>query len=544
MSMQTEFRHGVRGLTRTPGVTLIAILTLALGIGGNTAVFSVVYSVLLAPIPYPDSDRLLAIWGTNLDRGWHSVSLSEPNFWDLRELNRSFENVAALRTGSANLTGTGYPERLRTARVSAEFFQVLGVTPTYGRGFLPEDDDPGREVQTALVAHHAWRARFGSDPQIVGKTITLDDRRVTVVGVLPADRYWLDNAEVFLPLVRDPNESRANNVHRMIGRLEAGVTREAALRDMEEVAARLGELYPDANDGMGIRFVSSEEWRAPSETRLTLIVFIAAVVFLLLIACVNVANLLLARGTGRQRDLAVCCALGAGRVQIARRVLMESLLLGLVGAIAGSLLAHWGVALLKAYGGGAIPRIQEVTINGWVLGFTLLTALVASVLAGLFPAVKMPFTDIVSALREGDRGVRGSRPQRRMRSLLVGTEVALSLMLLVGAGLMVRSFQLVQRVELGFESENRLAFRVNLPDSYRERDAMRALLMRFLERIESIPQVTSAAAVHMMPLAPGTTNTGIVPEEKQGDPGDWQSSFGRGKNPSGGALSLTGWSGP
>jgi putative ABC transport system permease protein len=525
--MWTDVRYGSRSLAKTPGITLIAILTLALGIGANTAVFSVIYSVLFAPIPYPESDKLLMVWGTKLDRGWNQVSLSEPNFWDLKDLNRSFANVAAIRTGSANLTGTHYPERLRTARVSAEFFEVLGVTPTHGRGFLPEEDDPGQEVQTALLAHRTWRARFGSDPRIVGKTLTLDNRLVTVVGVLPADSYWLDRAEVFLPLVRSPDESRANNVHQMIGRLKPGVTRETALADVNAVAARLEQLYPNVNDGMGIRFVPSEEWRATSETRLTLVILMAAVVFLLLIACVNVANLLLARATGRQREMAVCHALGAGRGRIARRILTESLLLSVIGAIVGVLLAIWGVALLKAYDAGGIPRVQDVTVNGWVLGFTLLAALIVGTLAGLFPAITMPFNNVVSALREGARGVSGNRGQNRVRRLLVGTEVALSLMLLVGAGLMVRSFQLVQRVELGFQSENRLVFRVNLPDAYRQRDAMRAFLTRFLNRLETVPQVTSAAAVHIMPLASGTTNTGIVPEGGQSDPravvlADWR----------------------
>ena len=527
ISVWTDIRYGLRGLVRTPGITVVAILTLALGIGATSAIFSVVYSVLLAPIPYPESDRLLTIWETKLDRGWNQVSLSEPNFWDLKELNRSFENVGAIRTGSANLTGTDYPERLRIARVSAEFLDVLGVAPIYGRGFHAEEDDPGQETRTALVAYDAWRARFGSDPGIVGRTLTLDDQPVTVVGVLPADRYWLDNADLYVPLVRNPNESRANNVHQMIGRLRPGVTREAALSDMEEVAGRLEQLYPDVNDGMGIRFVPSADWRAPTDTRLALLIFTGAVVFLLLIACVNLANLLLARATGRQRDMAVCCALGAGRGRIARRALTESLLLSAAGGITGLVFAVWGVALLKAYDAGAIPRVQEVAVNGWVLGFTLLTALCAGILAGLLPATKMPFKDLVSALREGERSVRGSSGQNRMRSLLVATEVALSLMLLVGAGLMVRSFGRVQRVEHGFKSENRIAFSVNLPGVYRQPDAMRAFLTQFLNRLETVPEVTSAAAVHIMPLVSGTTNTGVVPDGRQNDPGavilaDWR----------------------
>jgi len=525
--MWLDIRYGLRSLARTPGITLIAILTLSLGIGANTTVFSVIYSVLLAPIPYPEADRLFSIWGTKLDRGWDMASLSEPNFWDLKEMNRGFENVAAIRTGSANLTGAGYPERLRTARVSAEFFRVLGVGPIDGRGFLPEEDDPGQQIKTALLAHHAWRARFGSDPQIVGKDLMLDGRPVTVVGVLPADRYWLDVADVFIPLVHNPDESRANNVHRVIGRLRSGVTREAALGDMEEVARRLEQLYPDVNDGMGIRFVPAAEWRATAGTRLTLVVLMGAVVFLLLIVCVNLANLLLARATGRDREMAVRHALGAGRVCIARRVLTESLLLGVVGAIAGLLFAVWGVALLKLYAAAAVPRVQDVTINGWVLGFTLLSALAVGVLAGLYPAITIPFDNVVGALRGGARGVGANRGQNRVRSLLVCSEVALSLMLLVGAGLMVRSFELVQDVELGFQSESRLAFRVNLPDGYRQRDAMRAFLTRFLDRLDDLPQVMAAAAVHVMPLAPGATDTGIVPEGRRGDPAavilaDWR----------------------
>jgi len=519
-SLLMDIRHAFRGLLKTPGFTTVAVITLALGIGANTAIFSVVYSVLLAPFPYEQPATLLQIWGTKANRGWFRASLSEPNFWDFKERNQSFEYLAAYRGWNVNLTGDEYAERIRGARISTEFLRSLGVTPAMGRDFLPEEDDLGQDGHVALLSDNFWRTRYGSDPNIVGQTVFLDGNAFTVIGVLPYDGIWLNNAQVFVPLVRNPSESRANNVHVMIGRLKDGVSQEAAYADMTAVAQQLAELYPDPNEGLGVNFVSSTRWRADSDMRIALWVLMGAVGFLLLIACVNLANLLLARATGRQRETAVCAALGASRRRIVSKLLAESILLAFVGAGLGLLLAVWATQLLKAHGANAVPRVEEVSINLWVLGFTLAAATVTAVFSGLLPALQAPFANLVSALREGDRGVSGNRVQNRVRGVLVGAEVALSLILLVGAGLLVRSFGQLQRVDNGFEPANRLTFAVNLPstgNSEEESQNTRLFLTGFLDRLKSVPQIESAAAVNWKPLGGSTINMGIRDIAKPAD---------------------------
>ena len=507
-----DIKYGSRSLLKTPGFTLVVLCTMTLGIGANTAIFSVVYAVLLAPFPYPEPERMVQIWTTKPDRGWFYNSPSEPNFWDLKERSQSFENLAAYRGGSANLTGDAYPERVRAARITAEFMRTLGVSPVLGRDFLPEEDDVGADGRVALLSNRFWRTRFGSSPSIVGNTISLNGEAHQVIGVLPHDGIWLSNAQIFVPLVQNPGESRANNILSVIGRLNRGVSTAAALAEMEAAAAQLAGLYPDPNEGMGVNFAPATRWRAGSQIRTALWVLMGAVGFLLLIACVNLANLFLARATGRQRETAVCAALGASRGRIARRMLTESTLLAVTGACAGLLLASGAIRALKALDTTAIPRVEEVGVNGWVLGFTLLAAGLTTILSSSLPVLEAGFDNVVSALREGDRGLLGNRLQNRVRRTLVGAEVALALMLLVGAGLMVRSFGRLQRVESGFESENRLTFSVNVPDSGDPREdavMLQQFLIRFLAGLNSAPQVQSAAAVSWQPLGSSTTNMGM-----------------------------------
>ncbi|UCD23028.1 MAG: ABC transporter permease [Gemmatimonadota bacterium] len=508
----SDLKYAARSLRKTPGFTLIVLITMALGIGANTAIFSVVYSVLLAPFPYPEANRIVQIWTTTPERGWFFNSPSEPNFWDLEERSQSFEHLAAYRGGSANLTGGEFPERIRAAQITAEFLQTLGVAPIMGRDFLPDEDDIGADGRVVLLSNQFWRTNFGSDPSAVGGSISLDDVSHTIVGVLPHDGMWLENAQVFRPLVRNPNESRANNILSVIGRLRQGISSEMALPEMQAAATQLAEQYPESNEGMGINFAPASRWRANSQVRTALWVLMGAVGFLLLIACVNLANLMLARATSRRREIAVCAALGAGRGRIAGRILTESAILAGAGAAAGLLLAYGAIHLLRAVNTTAIPRVAEVGVNGWVLGFTLLVGIITAALSGLLPAVQTPRDGSPSVLREGERGILGSRSQDRLRQILVGAEVALALVLLVGAGLMIRSFGRLQRVDFGFSPDNRLTFSVNVPQAANRNEhvvALQQFLTEFLGGLNSAPQVRSAAAVSWRPLDASTTNMGV-----------------------------------
>jgi predicted permease len=518
--MQTllqDIRYGLRMLRKQPAFTAVAVITLALGIGANTAIFSVVHAVLLQPLPFGQPERLVQIWESRVERGWNRASFTEANFWDIRELNRSFEDIATFHGANVNLTGLEYPERLRAGQISAGFFRVLRVQPVLGRTFQPGEDEPEADSRLVLLGNDFWRRRFGGDSAIVGTSLTLDDEGYTVVGVLPAGEPWLNFADVYVPFVRDPEANRVSFEFAVIGRMMPGISMEAALSDLESVARGLEELYPEENAGMGITIAPASDWVADDDLRRALWVLFGAVGFLLMIACVNLANMLLARATARMRETAVRAALGAGRFRIIRQVLTESLVLGLIGAGLGLLLAVWGIDVLRALDPPGIPRVAEIGVNRWVLGFTLGIGLFTGVAAGLLPALNMPRTDFVSALREGDRSMVGNRAQKRLRGLLVAAEVALSLMLLVGAGLLVRSFSELSRVERGFQSENRLIAAVNLPGSYdglRTRDFM----VSFLARAHSIQQVQSAAAVSSRLIVGGNTGLGILAAGRPEDP--------------------------
>jgi putative ABC transport system permease protein len=517
MNLLHDVRFAIRSLIKTPGFTAIAVLTLALGIGANTTIFSVVQTVLLRPLPYDEPDRIVQVYETNTDRGWNTVYFSHPNFWDFKEQNSSFEQIAAMTRGAMNLTGFEYPERLSAGRVTVEFFRVLRMDALYGRTFLPGEDQPESDTRVALLGNGLWRRRFGGEPEVVGRTITLDGEPHTVVGVLPTGNPFPGLRDVYVPLVRGSNTRRDDKRLFVIGRIKAGVTAEAALADMEAVAAGLRERYPDDAAGLGVRIRPSEEWIASSQIRTALWMLMGAVGFLLMIACVNLANLLLARATGRQRELAVCAALGATRKRLTSRALTESLMLGLTGAMLGVGLSLLGMRLVQAFNPDGIPRIAEIGINQWVLGFTLIVAVATGVLTGLVPGLQMPYGNLLTVLRYGDRGIAGNRRQRRTRSVLVGAETALSLVLLVGAGLLIRSFGGLQRVDRGFDSENRVTFQVSLPGSYTDAERSTQFLKRFLSRVHEIPQVQAAGAVSMQPLGGSTTNTGMVIEERIGD---------------------------
>ncbi len=505
-----DLRFALRTMRKRPDFTAVALITLALGIGANTAIFSVVQAVLLEPLPFGEPERMVQLWESRIDRGWTHASFAPANFWDFRDANRTFEDLGAFSFQSMNLTGDEFPQRISIGRVSAGFFSILRVHPVLGRTFLPGEDDPAQNTRVALLGNTFWQNRFGGDPAILNSTLALDGQGYTVVGVLPAGEPWLNYGEIFLPYVRDANAPRTSFEIAVIGRLADGITAEAAAADLEAVAHRLEEAYPEQLAGIGVTMEPASRWRADTNVRRALLVLTGAVGFLLLIACVNLANLLMARATARHRETALRTALGAGRSRIIRQVITESLLLGLIGAGLGLLLAVGGLHLIRILQPEGVPRLTEIDLNGWVLAFTVFIGLLAGILSGLLPALQIPYASAATALREGDRGSTGGRSAKRLRNVLVACEIALSLVLLIGAGLLVRSFGELLGVERGFASENRLLFAVNLPDDW---DGNRASDLRntYLERITAIPQVISAAAVNVRPLIGGSTGMGILP---------------------------------
>ena len=511
-AIAAELRQSFRGLRRNPALSLLAVITLALGMGASTIVFSIFYATLLRPLPYRDPDRLVQLWETRLDRGWTQASFTAANFWDVRAQNQTFEEVAAHHSGDANLTGDGPAEKVSRASVSAGFFRTLGVSPILGRDFAY---DEGGESPTPVVmlGHRFWTARFGADPAILGRTLRLNDRPHTVIGVLPPGNMGLDD-QTYIPYAFRPNANRTSFEYNVVGRLKPGVAPEAASADLQRVAAALFQAYPRETKGIGFRIGPSRDWRAGETTRLALWVLLGAVAFLLLIACLNIANLLLARGMSRKREIAVRTALGAGRARLARFVMMESLVLSGCGAVLGIGLADVTLRALQSLEIRGLPRLADAELNLWVLGFAVAIALLTGLLCGLAPALQTPASGIANALREGDRQT-GSRGQWRLRSVLVAGEVALSFLLLVGAGLLVRSFSQLMTVDRGFHTENRLVFSVSMPNSYWEKGVGKQFLDRFFERLSAMPQVVAAGAVNTRPVEGGNPGMGIVSASRQ-----------------------------
>ncbi len=508
-SLLADLRHAARSTLRHRGFTVIAVVTLALGIGASASIFSVVRSVLLRPLPFPEPERLVDVWETRAERDMFQISFTYANFWDVLEMNRSLESMGAIRWSSMTYLGDKEPARLAVASTTVGFFRALGAAPVVGRLFVDGEDATGSDTHLAVLSHAFWVSRFGQDRSIVGRSITLDRETYRVIGVLPPGTPWLDAAALFIPFTRPAQMNRDSWELPVIGRLARGVTLEAASADMQRIAKRLSEQYPEAK-GMGIRLGTSDGWVASDSLRRALWVLIGAVGFLLLIACVNLANMLLARSTSRGRERALRAALGASRGRVVQLALAESAVLGVLGAAAGLALAFGIVRMLRSFNPGDIPRLAEAQVDGWVLLVTLGTALATSLAAGLVPGLRTPYHDVVAAIREGERSVAGHRRLGRVRHALVAIEVALSIVLLVGAGLLVRSFGRVLGVDRGFVTDNRVMVDVGLPPASRA-DSARApqLLVNLLERLRAIPQVTSAAVVHVRPLQGAATGMGF-----------------------------------
>jgi putative ABC transport system permease protein len=505
-----DLRYGIRVLWKSPGVTLIAVLALALGIGANTAIFSVVNAVLLRPLPYAQPEQLVVMWRTTPKRGITQGSSSFLNFADYRAQNSSFAALTAYSSTSSALAGRETPAQVQGIRATADFFKVLGTGPLMGRTFMPEDERAGG-VPVVVISYGMWQGRFGSDPNIIGQQIMLDGQSKTITGVMPASfqfQFVDDPPEFWEPL--DPtgelNKQRGANYLQVLGRLNAGVTLEQAETEMKGIAARLEQQYPDANAGRSVHLVSALEDMV-GELRPTLLVLLGAVALVLLIACANVANLLLARAAGRGREIAVRVALGASRWRIVRQLLTESVLLSALGGGLGLLLAVWGIDLLGAVVPADIPRFGETDLDLTVLSFTLGATILTGLIFGLAPALSASRLDLNEALKEGGRSATEGRARNRLRSLLIVAEVALSLMLLIGAGLLIKSFIRLRNTDPGFDAKRVLTTSLSMPSiKYKEDEQITRFVEQTLERISRIPNVEAVGAGMPLPFSGNTMN--------------------------------------
>jgi len=494
--MIQDLRFGLRMLLKNPGFTLIAVLTLALGIGANTAIFSVVQAVLLRPLPFQDPDRLVYLW-TIIPPRAEPMSTSFPDFRDWSEQQQVFEGIAASSSSGSALTGGDEPGYAQTASVSANLFQLLGAGPARGRSFLVEEEEWGRH-RVVILSHGLWRRQFGADPNILGKPIQLDGVAFTVVGIMPAGfESPIPNIELWRPLALAPdNPNRVGRNSRpfapLLARLKPGVTVEQADQAMKAIAAGLAKSYPQTNGQVSVMIVRMADWNT-RPIRRSLWVLLGAVGFVLLIACINVANLLLARAATREKELGIRIALGATRRRMLRQLLTESGLLSLLGGGAGLLLAYWGMKAIVTFGPNTIPRLEQTRIDIGALGFTLAISLLTGALFGLIPAWRASRSDLYQPLKEGSRNPGGSRRSRRLFQALVVAEMALALALLVGAGLLVRSFASLLAVERGFDPDNVLAFQVRLPrGKYQGREAK--FFDELLSHLKGLPQAQAAGA--------------------------------------------------
>ena len=507
-----DLRYAIRMLLKKPSFTAIVVLALAIGIGANTAIFSVVNAILLRPPPYKHPDRLSMIWMDNPKLGvaedWHSY----PNYMDYKEQNQVFEDMAAFNDRSFNLTGTGDPVRVVGVWATASLFSVLGVEPALGRAFTAEEEEPGKDL-VVILSNGLWQRRFGGDPGIVGQPINMNGVNRTVLGVMPASFAFPEKkTELWIPLALTPQRKQARTLisFKAVGRLKPGVTMEQASAGMGPIAKRIDDEYFQSGYGINLVKLHSQE---TGKVRPALLVLLGAVAFVLLIACANVANLLLARAAMREKEVAIRLALGAGRLRIVRQLLTESALLAVAGGVVGLLLAIWGLDALVALSPADIPRLDQTGIDARVLAFTLAVSLLTGLVFGLVPALQASKPDLNDSLKESGRGSTSGKSAMRIRSLLVVSEIALSLVLLVGAGLLIRSFMRLQQFDLGFNPDNLLTMRIQLPGSkYREGKQVASFYQQLLERLGTVPGVHSVGAISDIFLTDTPNSTGFTIE--------------------------------
>jgi len=499
-ALRQDLRYALRRLIKSPGFTMVSVLTLALGMGANSAIFSVANGILLKRLPYHEPDRLVALFHVE---GKDRAPMSGPNFTDLRRMSRTLADAAAFTRSRAVLTGGGEPVRLAVAEVSANLFDVLGVTPVMGRSFRAEENEPGK-TDVAVLSYGFWQERLGGRADAIGRDITLDGVRKRVIGVMPRGFSYPASRDLWLPLEHTENllvKQRAAWFLTAVGRAQHGIPLEQVVAEVETIGKQLAREYADANEGVDFGAMSLHEATVGS-IRTAVLVLLGAVGFVLLIACANVANLLLARAAAREGEMAVRTALGAGRGRLVRQLLTESVCLALLGGTLGLLLAVWGVEFLVALQPQDVPRLQEVRVDVVVALFTLALSIATGIVFGLVPAFSSTRGGLTGALKEGGRGALTGRAGARMRASLVVAEMAVALVLLAGAGLLIRSFVRLAAVDPGFRVEDALTFDVTLPDArYAAEPQQIGFFDRLMPRLRSIPGVEDAGAVLGLPLS-------------------------------------------
>ncbi|HEY3040206.1 MAG TPA: ABC transporter permease [Pyrinomonadaceae bacterium] len=504
-----DIRYGIRMLFKAPSFSIVATIALALGIGANTAIFSVVNAVLLRPLPFSNSEQLMNVWETDPTRGYQRGTASYPNFVDWREQSHVFEHMASYHTNDFIMTGRGESTRLQGAVVNADLLPLLGVAPAIGRGFLPDEDKPGERGRVVLLSQQLFQKRFNSDPNVVNQSMVLDGKTYTIVGVMPsAFQFPIQNEPVELWTTvavdregKEPiTEERGAHYMNVIARLKPGVSKEQAQAEMTAISARLEQQYPDKNLHKSTKVEPTLE-ALVGDIRPALLILLGAVGCVLLIACANVANLLLARAMVRHKEMAIRSALGASRMRVVRQLLTESVLLSLAGGTLGLFLAVWWSDLLVALGKQNIPRALQVGLDWRVLGFTLLVSLLTGVIFGLVPAIHSSKTELTESLKEGARGSGEGARRNRIRGVLVVSELAIAVVLLVGAGLLIQSLWRLRNVSPGFESQNLLTFVVGIPDVKYPTEKQDQFYRDLVARIQSLPGVRSAGAVIPLPLS-------------------------------------------
>lgn len=497
-----DLRYGARMLRKNYAFTLIAVVTLALGIGANTAIFSVVNAVLLRPLPFKDPDRLMMIRETKMPQ-FPEFSVSPGNFLGWKKDNTVFERLIAIRGSAFNLTNTGDPERLRGMRVTDGFFSMLGAQPQIGRDFLPEEDQDGHN-NVVILSHGLWQKRFGGDPQILNQTITLDGQGYTIIGVMPATFQFADRTnELWVPMGFTTQQMQNYGGHSLaaIGQLKQGVTVDQARTEMVLIAEKLAEQHPEANTGWSVKISPMLEFTVRS-IKPALLFLLGAVVFVLLIACANVANLLLGRATDRQKEIAIRTALGAGRWRIVRQLLTESVLLSVMGGVLGLLLAKWGLSALLTFVPQDLPRMNDVSLDGRVLAFSAAITLLTGLVFGLIPALQASKPNLNETMKDGGRGSTEGGRRQLIRNTLVVLEVASALVLLVGAGLMIKSFMRLQQVDMGFNPNKAMAVSVPLPLLKYPEDSQRiTFFQQLLEKTGALPGVQAVGATSGVPMS-------------------------------------------